>query len=286
MVHRAQLPAALSPPRPSPRPFRGRIHHTRICPNGGRRPAAGRCIGMKRFCCWLTVDPVCFYHQFFVSLASFCWVRWSSTGSVGQFPVGLCGCCRGHCWAVTTRASGLDQYIYICDQRIVTIKVVLNVAIFQATHENSTHHPLPAAVQRIFGLRGTIGFATAAAVSSFDSTWVMIPHPNQTRTNRRRHPAACGSRIPVPASLLKAAIKANANFHPAFRDIKILIRPTVTPGKRYIRTTNYPHTVACPEHDVMASVIVNAQKHRRWATARRRSAAVHGLILRRLSTSL
>ncbi len=80
-------------------------------------------------------------------------------------------------WALLVWTS----HIYILtDQRIITIKGVLNVAIFQATlrkiQRTTLYQPL---YQRIFGL-GTIGFATAAAVSSFDSTWVMIPHPNQT----------------------------------------------------------------------------------------------------------
>jgi hypothetical protein len=80
-------------------------------------------------------------------------------------------------WALLVWTS----HIYILtDQRIITIKGVLNVAIFQATlrkmQRTTLYKPL---YQRVFGL-GTIGFATAAAVTNFDSTWLMIPRPHQT----------------------------------------------------------------------------------------------------------
>jgi uncharacterized membrane protein YdbT with pleckstrin-like domain len=80
-------------------------------------------------------------------------------------------------WALLVWTS----HIYILtDQRIITIKGVLNVAIFQATlrkiQRTTLYQPL---YQRIFGL-GTIGFATAAAVSNFDSIWLMVPEPEST----------------------------------------------------------------------------------------------------------
>jgi len=80
-------------------------------------------------------------------------------------------------WALLVWTS----HIYILtDRRIITIKGVVNIAIFQATlrkiQRTTVYQPL---YQGIFGL-GTLGFATAAAVSSFDSTWVMIPRPHQT----------------------------------------------------------------------------------------------------------
>lgn len=80
-------------------------------------------------------------------------------------------------WALLVWTS----HIYILtDQRIITIKGVLNVAIFQANlrkiQRTTLYEPL---YQRLLGL-GTLGFATAAAVTSYDSTWLMIPHPGQT----------------------------------------------------------------------------------------------------------
>lgn len=69
------------------------------------------------------------------------------------------------------------SHIYLLtNQRIVTIKGVINVAIFQTNlrkvQRTSLFRPW---YERIFGL-GTVGFATAATYE-FDSTWVMIGSP-------------------------------------------------------------------------------------------------------------
>jgi len=69
------------------------------------------------------------------------------------------------------------SHIYLLtNQRIVTIKGVINVAIFQTNlrkiQRTTLFRPW---VERILGL-GTVGFATAATYE-FDSTWVMIANP-------------------------------------------------------------------------------------------------------------
>jgi hypothetical protein len=60
--------------------------------------------------------------------------------------------------------------------RVVTIKGVVNIAMFQAPlrkmQRTVLYKPL---IMRIFGV-GTIGFATAAT-TDFDSTWVMVARP-------------------------------------------------------------------------------------------------------------
>ena len=73
------------------------------------------------------------------------------------------------------------SHVYLLtNQRIVTIKGVLNVAIYQANlrkiQQTTMHRSL---IERILGL-GTMGFATAAAAGGPESTWVMIPHPLET----------------------------------------------------------------------------------------------------------
>jgi len=72
------------------------------------------------------------------------------------------------------------SHVYVLtDRRIITIKGVVNVMIFQAPlrklQRTALYKPW---YLRILGL-GTIGFATAAT-EVFDSTWLMIPHPMQT----------------------------------------------------------------------------------------------------------
>lgn len=72
------------------------------------------------------------------------------------------------------------SHIYLLtNQRIVTIKGVINVSIFQANlrkiQRTNLYQPL---IERIFGL-GTLTFATAAT-TTYDSSWVMIPRPIQT----------------------------------------------------------------------------------------------------------
>ena len=68
----------------------------------------------------------------------------------------------------------------LTNQRIVTIKGVLNVHMFQANlrkiQKTDVYRPL---VQRLLGT-GTLAFSTAAAGGDIDSTWVMIARPDET----------------------------------------------------------------------------------------------------------
>jgi len=61
--------------------------------------------------------------------------------------------------------------------RVVTIKGVINVRMFQAQlrkiQKTELYRPI---LQRLVGT-GTIGFATAAAAGDVESTWVMIARP-------------------------------------------------------------------------------------------------------------
>lgn len=79
-------------------------------------------------------------------------------------------------WALLVWTS----HIYLLtNQRIVTIKGVINVSMFQASlrkmQRTVLYRPL---LERMLGL-GTLGFSTAAT-ETFDSVWVMIPRPLQT----------------------------------------------------------------------------------------------------------
>jgi uncharacterized membrane protein YdbT with pleckstrin-like domain len=79
-------------------------------------------------------------------------------------------------WALLVWTS----HIYmLTNQRIVTIKGVINVNMFQANlrkiQRTTLCQPL---LLRLFST-GTIGFATAAT-TDFDSTWLMIARPLQT----------------------------------------------------------------------------------------------------------
>ncbi len=72
------------------------------------------------------------------------------------------------------------SHIYmLTNQRVVTIKGVINVHVFQAplrkVQRTALYLPW---VMRILGI-GTVGLATAAT-TGFDSTWVMIGRPLQT----------------------------------------------------------------------------------------------------------
>jgi uncharacterized membrane protein YdbT with pleckstrin-like domain len=79
-------------------------------------------------------------------------------------------------WALLVWSS--HTYM-LTNQRIVTIKGVLNTAMTQAhlrkVQRTVLYKPL---YQRILGI-GTIGIATAAT-EGFDATWVMIARPLQT----------------------------------------------------------------------------------------------------------
>ena len=80
-------------------------------------------------------------------------------------------------WALLVWTS----HIYmLTNQRIVTIKGVINVHMFQTqlrkVQKTELYRPIG---QRIF-LTGTVGFATAAAAGTVDSTWVMIARPVET----------------------------------------------------------------------------------------------------------
>jgi len=80
-------------------------------------------------------------------------------------------------WALLVWTS----HIYmLTNQRIVTIKGVINVHMFQTqlrkVQKTDVYRPI---AQRIF-LTGTLGFSTAAAAGSADSTWVMIARPMET----------------------------------------------------------------------------------------------------------
>jgi uncharacterized membrane protein YdbT with pleckstrin-like domain len=67
----------------------------------------------------------------------------------------------------------------LTNRRIVTIKGVINVHVFQAQlrkiQKTELYQPLS---QRVFGT-GTVAFATAAAADTVDSTWVMIARPTE-----------------------------------------------------------------------------------------------------------
>jgi hypothetical protein len=80
-------------------------------------------------------------------------------------------------WALLVWTS----HIYmLTNRRIVTIKGVINVHMFQAQlrkiQKTELYRPLG---QRIFST-GTIAFSTAAAAATIDSTWVMIARPIET----------------------------------------------------------------------------------------------------------
>jgi uncharacterized membrane protein YdbT with pleckstrin-like domain len=79
-------------------------------------------------------------------------------------------------WALLVWTS----HVYmLTNQRVVTIKGVVNVNMFQANltkiQRTTLYQPL---LLRLFST-GTIGFATAAT-TDFDSTWLMIGRPLQT----------------------------------------------------------------------------------------------------------
>jgi uncharacterized membrane protein YdbT with pleckstrin-like domain len=99
------------------------------------------------------------------------YVNWQTVVSLGAMV------CTGRLiWALLVWTS----HIYLLtNQRVVTIKGVVNVTIFQTNlrriQRTELYRPL---VERILSL-GTIGFATAAT-TSFDSSWVMISRPMQT----------------------------------------------------------------------------------------------------------
>ena len=80
-------------------------------------------------------------------------------------------------WALLVWTS----HIYmLTNQRIVTIKGVINVHMFQAHLRKIQRAELYAPFHlRLFGM-GTIGFATAAT-TTLDSTWVMIARPLETQ---------------------------------------------------------------------------------------------------------
>lgn len=80
-------------------------------------------------------------------------------------------------WALLVWTS----HIYmLTNLRVVTIKGVINVHMFQSQlrkiQKTEIFRPLG---QRIFWT-GTVGFSTAAAAGTVDSTWVMLSHPVET----------------------------------------------------------------------------------------------------------
>jgi uncharacterized membrane protein YdbT with pleckstrin-like domain len=80
-------------------------------------------------------------------------------------------------WALLVWTS----HIYmLTNRRIVTIKGVINVHMFQAQlrkiQKTELYRPIG---MRFFGA-GTVGFSTAAAAGNVESTWVMIGRPVET----------------------------------------------------------------------------------------------------------
>jgi uncharacterized membrane protein YdbT with pleckstrin-like domain len=80
-------------------------------------------------------------------------------------------------WALLVWTS----HVYmLTNRRVVTIKGVINVHVFQAPlrkiQSTLLYRPI---FQRLIGT-GTIGFSTAAAAGSPESTWVMISRPEET----------------------------------------------------------------------------------------------------------
>jgi hypothetical protein len=88
----------------------------------------------------------------------------------------MAGVCR-LIWALLVWTS----HVYmLTNRRIVTIKGVVNVHMFQAylrkLQKTEIYRPIG---QRVF-MTGTVGFSTAAAAGGPDSTWVMINRPLET----------------------------------------------------------------------------------------------------------
>ncbi len=81
-------------------------------------------------------------------------------------------------WALLVWTS----HVYmLTNQRIVTIKGVMNVHMFQANLRKVQKTELfTPVVQRLLGT-GTLGFATAAGGGGVESTWVMIARPVETQ---------------------------------------------------------------------------------------------------------
>ncbi len=74
-----------------------------------------------------------------------------------------------------------SSHVYmLTNLRVVTIKGVVNVHMFQAQlrkiQKTELYRPI---MQRLVGT-GTIGLATAAAAGSVESTWVMVVRPIET----------------------------------------------------------------------------------------------------------
>jgi hypothetical protein len=80
-------------------------------------------------------------------------------------------------WALLVWTS----HIYmLTNRRILTIKGVINVGMFQAQLRKIQNVRLYRPIgQRLFAA-GTIGFSTAAAAGAPESTWVMIARPGET----------------------------------------------------------------------------------------------------------
>jgi uncharacterized membrane protein YdbT with pleckstrin-like domain len=80
-------------------------------------------------------------------------------------------------WALAVWTS--HTYM-LTNQRVVTIKGVINISVFQAhlrkIQRTTLYQPL---IFRLFNI-ATIGLATAAT-TDFDSTWVMIARPLETQ---------------------------------------------------------------------------------------------------------
>jgi uncharacterized membrane protein YdbT with pleckstrin-like domain len=89
----------------------------------------------------------------------------------------LLACAARFIWSLLVWSS----HIYmLTNLRIVTIKGVVNVHMFQAQlrkiQKTELYRPI---TQRLVGT-GTIGFSTAAAAATLDSTWVMVVRPIET----------------------------------------------------------------------------------------------------------
>jgi hypothetical protein len=73
----------------------------------------------------------------------------------------------------------LSRVYVLTDRRIIRVKGVLRVQVFEARLKEITNTSLSFSVrERIFGL-GTITFATAGT-DGFDAAWLMIPQPLET----------------------------------------------------------------------------------------------------------
>jgi hypothetical protein len=104
----------------------------------------------------------------------------SSVAGITHSTVALIAVMAGVCRLIWALLVWTSHVYMLTNRRIVTIKGVINVHIFQAylrkLQKTEVYRPIG---QRLF-MTGTLGFSTAAAAGGPDSTWVMINRPQET----------------------------------------------------------------------------------------------------------